>query len=265
MQVDNCFDDLDFRSFLAQELLVRQERRPKYSLRAFSRDLGTSPSLICNVLKNRRGISEDTAYAILEKLDWTNDKKELFIILVQLSNAKSPSRKQLALEKARNKQGLFQALAVDIASFEFMAQWYHAAILEYLHIKGVKRDQESICQAFSLGKKGEAALRVLLRLQLIGKTDDGLYFPIQRNLQINDIPSEAIRSFHRQNLLRGSQALSQQSINERHFSGTTMAINTKKIPEYMRLIKDFRRQLQEVLQDDECDSVYHFSAQFFRQ
>ena len=54
---------------LNQVLAERQLRNSKYSLRAFSRDLGVEQSLLCKILKGKRKITPKQACKITSSLD----------------------------------------------------------------------------------------------------------------------------------------------------------------------------------------------------
>ena len=54
----------DASSYLQEELALRKARRPQYSLRAFARDLGMSPSALSEFLAGQQGMSKDRAVGI---------------------------------------------------------------------------------------------------------------------------------------------------------------------------------------------------------
>src|SRR4051812_8640701 len=66
------------RETLANELLSRQLRNERYSLRAFARSLGLSPSKLSDIMKGKQGLSLATAREIVTKLDLSVDEARAF-------------------------------------------------------------------------------------------------------------------------------------------------------------------------------------------
>ena len=76
-----------YRSILKDELLRRIRQNPRYSLRAFARDLRLSPSRLSEVLSGKQGLSRQAAKAITERLGWRGSEAERFIDLVESQHA----------------------------------------------------------------------------------------------------------------------------------------------------------------------------------
>lgn len=68
---------------LTEELSLRKQLNPKYSLRAFARDLNLSPSYISQVLNKKTKLNEKYAYVIVDKLKWEMEKANYFLTLVK--------------------------------------------------------------------------------------------------------------------------------------------------------------------------------------
>ncbi|MCB0414854.1 MAG: hypothetical protein KDD50_11000 [Bdellovibrionales bacterium] len=65
---------IDFRLLLNEDYLLRTERNPSYSLRAYARDLEVSVSQLSKVLNRKSVFSESTGVHILKKLGlWEED------------------------------------------------------------------------------------------------------------------------------------------------------------------------------------------------
>ncbi len=66
----SCYlqDMRDYRDILKNELERRMNANPRYSLRAFARDLLTPASRLSEVLNGRRGLSEASADRIVRRL-----------------------------------------------------------------------------------------------------------------------------------------------------------------------------------------------------
>ncbi|MCX6125446.1 MAG: hypothetical protein NTV34_11970, partial [Proteobacteria bacterium] len=118
---------LDFRLMIKNELAIRQERNPRYSLRAFSRDLSVSAPFLSQIINGARCPSERMANDIAQECKWSDSKTELFLRLVRFASCKDVSRKrQLAMDLSLDDQ--YQEL--QIGAFETVSNWIHFAILE---------------------------------------------------------------------------------------------------------------------------------------
>lgn len=96
---------------------------------------------------------------------------------------------------------------------------------------------------------------ILIKLDLIKKTDKG-YSVLHRNLtNVHDVPNVAVRKVHRQLIEKAQAALETQAIEHRDITGMTMAISKKRLPQAKEMIRQFRRQLsKEVSKEEVCES-----------
>lgn len=60
----------------------RTLRNPRYSLRAYARDLGVSPSTISEVLNGHHSLSMDRANELSTRLGWEEKEKRIFLAAV---------------------------------------------------------------------------------------------------------------------------------------------------------------------------------------
>lgn len=84
------------------------------------------------------------------------------------------------------------------------------------------------------------------------------------NCSLPDTKSADIRKFHKQHLVNAAIALEEQDFSKRNLSGLTMAIDSKKLPEALELIREFRSRMSSLLESGEKDSVYHLGIQLFQ-
>ena len=64
---------------LMRELDLRKQRNPRYSQRAFARDLHINQALLSRILANKIILSRNQALTILEQLVLSEDEKKNFI------------------------------------------------------------------------------------------------------------------------------------------------------------------------------------------
>ena len=95
----------DYREILKNVMNERKAFNPNYSLRAFSRDLGVSPSRLSQVLKGSYGFSPKAAKEIVLKLNFNEEESRYFCDLVAASHAKNDKNRaasQKRIEEIRN-------------------------------------------------------------------------------------------------------------------------------------------------------------------
>lgn len=72
----------DYRQMLGSELERRQSRNPRYSLRAFARDIGLHASDLSKILRGKKPIPLSTAVSVVPRMNWTPDRQQDFLVAV---------------------------------------------------------------------------------------------------------------------------------------------------------------------------------------
>ncbi|NUN06175.1 MAG: DUF4423 domain-containing protein [Bdellovibrio sp.] len=252
-----------FRQFLTDELVRRQKRNPSYSMNAFARDLGLSSSRFSEILNTKVGISESRAAQIADKLQLSEKEKNYFIDLVQSEHARSAVAKKAALGRLRER--FAGARKIEKQEFFLVSDWHNLAFLELLNVKGIRHTVNDF--ASYLGLREEIVQQTLERLTQLGyiaKEGDVWVATEPDTTTDTDIPSEAIRNYHKQILVKAQVALERDPVDERDFSSLVFAMDRGQIGYAKERIREFRRSLVKELEDtSEKDSVYCFSLQFF--
>lgn len=252
--------------FLKREFLLRQQGNPRYSLRRFAKDLGLSHPFLSQVLNGRKKLSEERAREIAQLTNWNRARQIDFIKLVRADLCPSDAERKKILSGIKTSSQAFtrfESLALD--RFRLISDWYHFAIAEMTTIQSIATDPEAIAGRFGLTPLLAAkAIERLLDSQLLERDATGRLKKSVGNYTTGNIPSSAIRRYHRSMLNKAHAAIETQDPIDRDFSGLTMAIDPKNIPKAKKMIADFRRELMTTLESGNPSAVYHFSAQLFR-
>ncbi len=254
-----------YQTLIQQEFLDRKRMNQHYSSRAMARDLGLSPAFYSQFMSGKRALSDETAQSIAQRLKWTRKKRRAFLLLTQIVRTKSPQIKKSLIRDYFDsnvpvrERGGFRRLNLD--EFNLVSGWYHYAILELTEMVDFRSDTDWIARKMKIPlDKAKAAVDRLVRLGLMTldfkKTDT--------NYRVGDIPSAAIRGFHRQMLSLAMTALESQSPIERDYSGCTIAMDPKQLPQVRELIRNFQKELMELVSTSEKTAVYQMSMQLFR-
>lgn len=255
----------DYRKVLSQELERRMAANARYSLRAFSRKLGVSPSTLSEVLSGKQGLSKTNAERIAERLQMSKAESEYFTTLVDLAHGRS-KRTREAAEKRISRMREVAEKPLQLESFTMIAEWHHLAILELSRTKNFEPTPGRIARRLGLTTaEVRLAIERLLRLGVLRKEGERLV-PTGRWLVTspNDIPSASIRQFHGSILQKAGSAMHEQPVEERNYSSLVLAIRQDQLGEAKKLIMEFNRRLSKLLTDaDDRDALYCFSTQLF--
>ena len=255
----------DYRSYLRDEYAKRCARNTYYSLRAYARDLGISPSRLSDILKGRYGLTERTARTLSAQLKFNVEETHFFWALVESECAKSPVKRKAAhLRVHRYRQPKdFVEISEDI--FRFIADWYHLAILELTAIEGFKSDIQHVAQLLNISEdEATDAVTRLFKLNLM-KIEDRCWVPTDDFTNVGDnFPSESIRSFHQQMIRLALESIEGQSIQERELASAIMAIAPEDVALAKKEIREFKnRFLKQFGGTEKKKMVYALNIQLF--
>lgn len=223
---------------LKQELLVRTKRNPKYSLRAFARQLDIEASLLSKILRGQRKAGPK--------------------IKAKIAAALGTQKLPLNSEKV-------EYLNED--QFQMISDWYHYAILELLMIKGFSKKPHSISKALGISLvEAKDACDRLLRLGYIKAGASGEYISLKKKFSTFSTPdtNAAFRNLQRGVLEKALQALDEIPVRERDQTSMTMAVDPKILPKAKEKITKFRREFCKWLESQgQPSEVYHLSLSIY--
>ncbi len=238
-----------FRQYLQQELANRCLRNPGYSLRAFAKSLGISHSSLSRILSAERPISREKREHLVERLGIGPELLERF---------ETPH--------SRKDKAEFRPLEID--RFAVIADWYHSAILELTQTKGFQSNPRAIARRLGITvTEVHAAIERLVNVGMLKRRGNGRLVNIagsQTSLGTVPHSSAAQRRLQKQILQMAMDALESIPVEKRSQTSMTMAINTRRLPEAMEIIRRFRRQLSQLLeQDSDRNEVYHLAVSLY--
>lgn len=258
----------NYIDILKQQLEMRTAKNANYSLRAFARDLGLSPSRLSEVMNKKKGLSAMAATLLADKLGLTEKEKDFFLLSVKAQHARSSKDKTEAtdiLDKKlipakKNKQ-------LEAREFEQAHNWYHTAILELTELKDCQHTVEWFAKKLKLKKV--IVKNAIERLEKIGwlVNIDGVYKSVDEQSETTfDIPSNAIKKYHEEILKKAEHSLMTDSVLEREFLNMTLAFSQDHMTEAKEAIRAFQKDFADKFypKQQDRDSVYQLSVQLFR-
>ncbi len=227
----NCY-----RTFLSEELARRTKAHPRYSQRAFARDLGMSAGELSEVLQQKRRLSVRSALKVARYLSLNPTETKHLLYLVQLDGAEET--------KEVLDRGSWQPLPGDGATgldrFRLVSDWTCFAILNLAECDNFRPRESWISRRLGISAaQVRVALGRLERVGLAKKVQGRWLFPKGDIAAPEGVPSESIRAYHAQILERAARALELQPAHEREFAGVGFAADPKQLPAMKKDVSHF--------------------------
>lgn len=240
----------DFLSWLQREYLNRRKKNENYSIRAFSRFLGISAATVSHLLSGKRVPSEKFIKKLFLKLEATPAEQKNIL-------------KNIIKKDVSTEEQSYQMIAMD--SFKILSDWYHYAILEMVDVKDFQYDYSWISNQLNISvTEARQAVERLLRLDLL-KEEKNKLVKTSGFVTNGDefITSAAHKKLQRHILEKALNAIDTVSQEEKDISSMTMAIDETKLPEARKLVKKFRRELCQFLENGKQTRVYNLGIQIY--
>lgn len=261
--MSNNAPSLNYREILLKEYEKRKTKNPRYSLRAYAKYLGMTASRLSEIFSHKRGMSPDLAHRIIDKLDFAEFEKSLFLDLVESEEARSPIDRQLAVERVKSKIKKYSE--IDLDTYQVIAEWYHYAVLDYLKLENCSQDPAVIARHLNVSpEKIVNALERLVKLNFLHNVD-GKYSVVEQRLSTpTEIPSEAIKLHHTGILDKSKEALRHQSVENRFFQTVIIPITKEDIPMMKQMYTEFQEKLSaQLTTSPRKNAVYAIHFNFF--
>lgn len=259
-----------YRDLLKTELVNRTKTNPRYSLRAFARDLSIEPGQLSRVLNGKKNISQSVASYIANKMFDDVRKQEYFVTLVELATAKREDIKKNALNKlmdigSTESLGASPAMRLELETFKAMSDWYHSAILCLTSLKEFQPQPSWIARYLGISEiEAKTAVQRLLDLGLLVVEAGTLKQTSKKLATSNGVPSEVIRNYHKQMIGKALESVEGQKIEQRYLRGKTIAVSKEDLPRYQKAVENFMQEISGIVAKTETtDAIYQVNLQLF--
>ena len=251
---------------MRDEYSRRRSANPSYSLRAFSRSIAVPAGRMSEIFSGKRRLTRELGEKIAMRLFDTPADVNTFVALIEKLNAeqlKASNSRQQKKKRPTSKSGAVYT-QLDVDAFHLIADWQYYAILSLMRTSDFQADPAWVSARLGITTvEVQGALERLERLGMIekkGKKIQRTKGPITTTF---DVPSQALRQSHKQNITQALEALDNVSVELRDITSITMPLNPECLPEVKALIKDFRRNLSKIAEEGNCSEVYNLNVQLF--
>lgn len=238
-----------FRVHLQAELARRCAANSRYSLRAFARDLGTNHATLSQFLRAERPLTSKAITELGTALKMPADVIQAYC-----------SSEPIATSAARKGAAILTRDAAEV-----LGEWHHFALLELTHLEAFKPDVRWIAQVLGISTDAvAAALSRLLRLRLLE-----MHGPIWVDVSgdaiahADDFTRAAIERLFEQVRHLTAASIAQSGHPHRSHGVTTLAADSRRLPEAIAAIERFRGELAHILTSEAPDALVHFEIHFF--
>ncbi len=244
----------DFLIILEEEYQKSRLTNPRFSVRAFARKLQIHPATLASVMKGSRNIPKHHVLPLAERMRLTTARKNRFIRSIQSYN-----RGKSFLEDSLQEE---HRILDNETHHVIIAEWEHYAVLSLLEIKAAWNAQ-LIAERLNLDpKRTEVVLQNLIMADLIREKDQCFSLSTAEKLHTSeDVPSETLKLAHENSLQFAKDHLRKVPVHLRDYSSRTIAIDPKRLPEAKTIIRRFRKEMADLLEDGEQSEVYLLGVQ----
>lgn len=248
----------DFFSPITALHSLLEERRKKnrqYSLRAFARFLGVSPTTLSLIFQGKRPLSLKLALRVATKCNLSpGEKRKLLSSIVE------------STFQGENPPSLNTASFLELQkdSFWLISEWYYYAILALGDFSTNSLHSRWIASRLGISpREARAAIQKLLHYGYIRRRGNG-FTQATPPFFISRAPTASIvKDYFRRNLKLAENTLDEVPVSERFFHTFTMAVDSRELARAEKIIEKFRDDLAAVLEKGNRDRVYTLAVQLF--
>lgn len=231
---------------LRPHFLARVAKNPKYSLRAFARDLGVSPAFLSMLFSGKKSLSVARAMEFQNRL--------------KLGPAEAAR-----LRKTQNR--LREKVISSHVQKSLLRQWFYIALLEL-----------ATCEDFVDGplwaasRLGLPPFQAEQALQLLKESGflilkDGKWVKCDDFLKVaTQLTSAELRAYHIGFLEKAIEQLSLSSVeavSKRSIHSITFGFDPSRVEEARQLIEEFRKKWLRTFKNCDLKEVYQLNIQLF--
>lgn len=243
--------------FLQDELRRRVQSNPRYSLRSFARNLRLSPGALSEILKGRRDLSLKAVNNVAKAIGLNTEECKH---LLQLAHQAKVKKSEFPALTATREQHI-----IDQDLFSLISEPHHFAILNLLDCEKFEWKANWIAPHLGITLlQAQMAMDLLIRLGLVAKRNGRYVGKSEHLASSHEIPSAAIRHYHRQILEKAIAALDTQEISERDISGSGFAVDPTHLPALKKEIHEFQERLLAKYGSGKKTEVYFLEMALFK-
>lgn len=229
----NIFDYNCFRSFVRDMVDFIRRTNKDFSHRKFSKACGfKSSSVVLSILSEKSGLSRQGARKLAQGFNLNVDERRLFLLLVDLSNARTPTEHARIYQLLLKDVQFSKAHPIAAAEFRYYRKWYYPVLRELLVVRS--EDAESLQKKLRWPvelTEIQEALNDLKSLGFISEFQGKFQARQQLVVTSEEAPRQELALFQREMIEKAIESLDSLPSNRRDIRSSTMAIDGELFPE----------------------------------
>ena len=256
--------------FLRDHWLMKKKKNPSFSIRAWAKILSiTSHSQLHQMIYGKRAIPKKYLNPMGSHLCLNQTEMEYFENLINIQRSKDDDEKSYYHKKIISKRKNLKVVFHEIENFDLVKNPLHFFILELFLLKGrtftPERIRDMLMFEYSLPEI-KRAIDTLVNLKLAIKISENEYTKIPNTIFTkDDVPSLALREYHKRLADHAKEAIDKQSVHEREFNAMTFNIKKEDMQDAKEMIREFRQSFVDrfIAMESTGDQTYHLNINFF--
>lgn len=266
----NISDYTDFRKYLRDYYTYMKGTTSFFSHRYFMNKAEIrSPNFLKNIMEGKKNLTKESVLKFASALGLTKKEAEYFENMVFFDQSKTSNKKQYFYERMKLFSGDVVRATIEDGQIAYFLKWYHCLVRELVVIRNYRDDWAMLANdvrpRITLAQ-ARKSVKLLLKLGLIKKNDNGTYSQTSRNVTAGRHPVDVmvIRQYHKQALDNAKKAIDSFPVTERTLTSLIMSLSEGTYKEIEEEIREFRNRITLIAnKSSDSDRVYQITIQLF--
>jgi uncharacterized protein (TIGR02147 family) len=265
----SIFQYIDYRAFLSDYYAEKKATTKHFSYRYFCAKAGiSSPTFLKLVMEGKSNISVPMIDKFAMALKLNKKESKYFKHLVLFNQSADAEEKQDHYAVLVTMSNNVSQYVLGSEQFEYLQKWHTVVVRELICQYDYKDDFRKLGASLipPIAKRdAESSVKLLLRLGLVIKKDDGTYRQVDRALATNrDVAGPAIRAFNKNMIELALRSVDTIENTRRNVSGITMGVSRECYDVLCAEIEAFKDRIAAIVDNSaKSDRVYQLNVQLF--
>lgn len=258
----------NYREYI-QDYYDERKRCSAFTWREFAKVAGyASGSYLKLVCDGKTRLTEDGAKKTAAAMGLAGFDERYFVLMVNFENAKDEPSKKKFFEEMQALAAAHKVKILGSNFYTYYESWKHSVIRELAPaMRGASPlEMAKACVPAITAAEVRESLRFLVKSGLLRKDRFGHYHQTQKSVSTGplDTVPVAVHSLVRQMGELALEALENEPISERHFSGLTLGVTSKSYARILHELAECRRRIVAIVADDPgTEKVCRLNMQLF--
>jgi len=245
-------DVADYRDLLEQHYVQRKAKLPLYTYRMMGIKLGLDTSQVFRILQKNEHLPSRCVPLAKDLLGLTGRSGQYFELLVAAARTRIPAKRKELMDKAFALRDV-ERRKIGNHEIRFLSQWWIPVVHSYLEVSEGRAIPEEIASSVMPNitkEQANEALEILKSLGLVKRLPSGRLGLSQAHVTVcSPEKAVAVRTYQKQALTLGAEAVDSFPAKEREVSTLTLAVDEECFNDLREMAREFRRQVQKRVED----------------